>query len=154
MLLLRTFLALIIQDAPGSSCIFSHPVLGSTDSQRNPSSINWRMVFRKQDMGTSCAHCQWAISDSRQTLSMDSDKKYCWPLNNVGVTPCITTVSQSSIASDPLRPHVQPAPDHVLLQSSNSWTVLWRRQWHPTPVLLPGKSHGWRSLVGCSPWGR
>ena len=29
-----------------------------------------------------------------------------------------------------------------------------RRQWHPTPVLLPGKSYGWRSLVGCSPWGR
>ena len=29
-----------------------------------------------------------------------------------------------------------------------------RRQWHPTPVLLPGKSHGWRSLIGCSPWGR
>ena len=27
-----------------------------------------------------------------------------------------------------------------------------RRQWHPTPVLLPGKSHGQRSLVGCSPW--
>ena len=25
---------------------------------------------------------------------------------------------------------------------------------HPTPVLLPGKSHGQRSLVGCSPWGR
>ena len=29
-----------------------------------------------------------------------------------------------------------------------------RRQWHPTPVLLPGKSPGRRSLVGCSPWGR
>ena len=29
-----------------------------------------------------------------------------------------------------------------------------RRQWHPIPVLLPGKSNGWRSLVGCSPWGR
>ena len=29
---------------------------------------------------------------------------------------------------------------------------LWRRQWHPTPVLLPGNSHGWRSLVDCSPW--
>ena len=28
-----------------------------------------------------------------------------------------------------------------------------RRQWHPTPVLLPGKSHGQRSLVGCNPWG-
>ena len=29
-----------------------------------------------------------------------------------------------------------------------------RRQWHPTPVLLSGKSHGRRSQVGCSPWGR
>ena len=29
-----------------------------------------------------------------------------------------------------------------------------RRRWHPTLVLLPGKSHGQRSLVGCSPWGR
>ena len=29
-----------------------------------------------------------------------------------------------------------------------------RRQWQPTPVLLPEKSHGQRSLVGCSPWGR
>ena len=31
--------------------------------------------------------------------------------------------------------------------------VYWRRQWHSTPVLVPGKSHGWRSLVACSPWG-
>ena len=30
----------------------------------------------------------------------------------------------------------------------------WRRRWHPAPVLLPGKSHGRRSLVGYSPWGR
>ena len=29
----------------------------------------------------------------------------------------------------------------------------WRRQWHPTPLHLPGKSHGQRSLEGCSPWG-
>ena len=29
----------------------------------------------------------------------------------------------------------------------------WRRQWHPTPVLLPGKSYGQRSLVGCRLWG-
>ena len=34
------------------------------------------------------------------------------------------------------------------------YNLYWlRSQWHPTPVLLPGKSHGWRSLVGCSPWG-
>ena len=31
--------------------------------------------------------------------------------------------------------------------------ILVRRQWQPTPVLLPGKCHGRRGLVGCSPWG-
>ena len=43
---------------------------------------------------------------------------------------------------------------------NNYWFDLWsaheapqRRQWHPTPVLLPGKFHGWRSLEGCSSWG-
>ena len=40
----------------------------------------------------------------------------------------------------------------ILFQSEYSSTQ--RGQWHPTPVLLPGKSRGWRSLVGCSPWGR
>ena len=30
----------------------------------------------------------------------------------------------------------------------------WRRKWQPTPVCLPGKFHGQRSLVGYSPWGR
>ena len=32
--------------------------------------------------------------------------------------------------------------------------IYWRKCWHPTPVLLPGKPHGWRSLVDYSPWGR
>ena len=34
------------------------------------------------------------------------------------------------------------------------WCLNQRRQWQPTPVFLPEKSHGQRSLVGCSPWGR
>ena len=33
-------------------------------------------------------------------------------------------------------------------------TFNWRRKWQPTPVFLPGKSQGWRSLVGCRLWGR
>ena len=38
----------------------------------------------------------------------------------------------------------------------NPWVekIPWRRKWHPIPVLLPGKSHEWRSVVGYSPWGR
>ena len=35
-----------------------------------------------------------------------------------------------------------------------SGIFLWSRKWHPTLVLLPGKSHGRRSMVGYSPWGR
>ena len=31
--------------------------------------------------------------------------------------------------------------------------IPWSRKWQPTPVFLPGKSHGQRSLEGCSPWG-
>ena len=33
------------------------------------------------------------------------------------------------------------------------WEDPWRRKWQPTPVLLPGQSHGQRSLVGYSPQG-
>ena len=43
---------------------------------------------------------------------------------------------------------------HALSSLGKSALGSRRRRWHPTPVLLPGKSHGWRSLVGCSPWGR
>ena len=55
---------------------------------------------------------------------------------------------------------------HNTTMKFNYWSYQWkipfktggyskqRRQWHPTPVLLSGKSHGWRSLVSCSPWGR
>ena len=37
----------------------------------------------------------------------------------------------------------------------DSWVrkILWRRKWQSTPVFLPGKSHGQRSLAGYSPWG-
>ena len=47
-----------------------------------------------------------------------------------------------------------------------AWRIAWteksgglqsmglQRVGHDTPVLLPGKSHAWRSLVGCSPWGQ
>ena len=51
------------------------------------------------------------------------------------------------------RPHY---PKFMLWKLTPSVTVFERSQWHPTPVLSPGKSPGWRSLVGCSPrdcWG-
>ena len=40
--------------------------------------------------------------------------------------------------------------------AADSWVrkIPWRRKWQSTPALLPGKSHGWRSLIGYTPWGR
>ena len=43
---------------------------------------------------------------------------------------------------------------HHLLGFEIAQLKFWRRQWHPTPVLLPGKPHGQRSLEGYSLWGR
>ena len=66
----------------------------------------------------------------------------------------------------------QEAPPHIFSISDNAYQFMltgnfhflciyfwlcWvfrKRQWQPTPVLLPGKSQGQRGQVGCSPWGR
>ena len=47
--------------------------------------------------------------------------------------------------------HLNGCVIHLINKAS---TKDWRRKWQPTPVFLPGESHGRRSLVGCSPWGR
>ena len=50
----------------------------------------------------------------------------------------------------------RPCGNGLLVRVSDLVSPGWslhRRQWHPTPLLLPGKSHGQRSLAGYSPWG-
>ena len=44
---------------------------------------------------------------------------------------------------------------HTVGRCCTTWVgkIPWRREWQPTPVFLPGESHGWRSLAGYSPWG-
>ena len=46
-----------------------------------------------------------------------------------------------------------PIKNGSILKINRNKRAWQRRQWHPTPVLFPGKSHGRRSLVGCSSWG-
>ena len=64
----------------------------------------------------------------------------------------IYLLSQDSVRSDKFFNNSQGIGRLRLL--NNNCHHVRRRQWQPTPVLLPGKSHGWRGLVGCSPWGR
>ena len=64
-----------------------------------------------------------------------------------------THVHQIGDAIQPSHPLSSPSPPARNVLPS-PLLLSWRRQWHPSPVLLPGKSHGWRSLVGCSPWVR
>ena len=62
----------------------------------------------------------------------------------VNILCCPTTATQTVVCLQCRRPRFDP------------WVgkIPWRRKWQSTPVLLPGKSHGQRSLVGYSPWGR
>ena len=60
--------------------------------------------------------------------------------NNLGLP---LQLSQSRICLQCRRPGFNPSVGKIP----------WRRKWQPTPVSLPGKSHGWRRLMGYSPWG-
>ena len=72
---------------------------------------------------------------------------YLFPNQGSNPSPlCGSTESQP--------PDHQGSPGWCFSTISNLYMISWRRQWHPTPVLFPGKSHEQRSLVGCSPWGR
>ena len=46
-----------------------------------------------------------------------------------------------------------PATAEDVRDVGNVRKILWRRAWQPSPVFLPGESHGQRSLAGYSPWG-
>ena len=71
----------------------------------------------------------------------------------IPVTHSVTSpsTSQKCVRADhkPL-PHL--ASENALLKPIREFGFF--EHWHPTPVLLPGESHGWRSLEGCSPRGR
>ena len=95
-------------------------------------------------------------------------KGSCWNVTSIQVIPLLLVWSADQILS--IRPQVihkfgctLESPRDLLEAStwistlppwpikSVSRGISRRRQWHPIPILLPGKSHGWRNLIGCSP---
>ena len=77
-------------------------------------------------------------------VAMPSSRGSSWPRNQTGVS----SIAGGFFTSWAAREAHKMARDPLI-----SWTQAVEKQRHPTPVLLPGKSHGQRSLVGCSPWG-
>ena len=96
-----------------------------------------------------CFYSCWVMSASLWHSSLSYS--ICWSL-------CKLISIESMMPSN----HLILCPPLLLLPSifpsmkpfSNESVLRIRRQWHPTPVLLPGKSHGRRNLESCSPWGR
>ena len=74
-------------------------------------------------------------------------------LPNPGTEPRSPTLQADSL---PAGHKGSPKKETIRKPGFDPWVgkIPWRREWQPTPVLLPGESHGLRSLVGYSPWGR
>ena len=104
----------------------------------------FRMCIHAKSLQGCLTVTLWTIAH-QAPLSMGFSRQEYWT-----VLPC----PPSRDLPDPgITPMSRMAPSLAGRSFTTRRPLSQRRQWHPTPVLLPGKSHGWRSLVGCSPWG-
>ena len=74
---------------------------------------------------------------------------------DIGSWTLVTLLGKAGLWIDSLGAQMvknPPAVQETQVQSLG-WEDPWRREWLPTPVFLPGESHGQRSLVGYGPWG-
>ena len=99
--------------------------------------LNWpKLLLQKRKWRGGREKMDWVIQGTQETLVGSSG---LW-----GPDRRCLSLSWSRICHDGNHLPVEFCPKCLSGQ---------RRQWQPTLVLLPGKSLGWRSLVGCSPWG-
>ena len=87
------------------------------------------------------------------SFSVSSWNLACSPLPQLPLSPVAIS---SSVNGVPWWLSDKESSSQCRRQEFDPWTGKspWRRKWQPTPVFLPGKSHGQRSLMGYSPWGR
>ena len=83
-----------------------------------------------------------------QWLFSNMSGRFVLKLNSIQHVQLIPKVGQSNSSYS-----CMARPGHSVFSYFILQILIWRRQWHPTPVLLPGKSRGQRSLVDCGPWG-
>ena len=123
-------------------------------------------VYNTSTSPLECEHCYFIIFPGYSIGLVTSDKNNQWLLKSFSFIHfrnnyINSQVRQILIPSDPPgKPNTAATLAYFqvirLFHIVIEWHLIstWRRRWHLTPVLLPGKSYGQRRLVGCSPWGR
>ena len=106
-------------------------------------------------------HCMWGNNLKKiDTCTCIAESLLCIPETNTTLLINYTSLQNKKIFTVVTKSMFLKCIQHIYLQCRrprfNPWVgkISWRRKWQPTPVLLPGKSDGQRSLVGYSPWGR
>ena len=90
----------------------------------------------------------WTIKNTEQ-WRIDAFELWCW--RRLLRVPWIARRSNQSGLKE-ISPEYSLEGVMLKVKLQYFGKIPWRRKWQPTPVLLPGKFHGWRSLVGYSPW--
>ena len=142
----------------------------NTSEEKHQASIPYILNTKSHFLSIALhSHCNWKLLKWRPSGDLETSSKLALDFEAEMESLLLVAINQNCIR-DGLHGKVQfssiqslscvrlfATPWITAHQASLSITnsrSLPRLQWHPTPVLLPGKSHGWRSLVGCSPWGR
>ena len=106
-------------------------------------------------MGQKRKHLSILINIYKQNKTKQTSPEVTVPLLCCSVTkscPILCNPMDCSSMEVPLEEGF-PVPYYLQSLPKFIWKIPWRRKWQPTPVFLPRKFHGLRSLVGYSPWG-
>ena len=122
-------------------CVMQHPEVIEKSAGVTCSCLKWGNIIAALTLLTRC----WeSVKHKRQGEQRKTEKEKWRVAGLLQVSHVIKSVYSLHMNRVPTPASYKvPGPD---------FRTLWRRQWQPTPVLLPGNSHGQRSLVGCSPW--
>ena len=119
-------------------------------SLEDPVFLGLRQLFINQTLGQVGKTIRWTSLAQLQSTSpagCSSNTVSSWQLGSAIPASSVFPMAQR-VKNPPAMQETQETQVQFLGQEDP-----WRRKWQPTPVFLPGESHGERSLAGYSPWG-
>ena len=143
-----------------------HSALGKADAPRSPSrGPRVRSVVR--ELGSSCCHQEFECCKSRSHVPQLRPRaaRYTNIFKRIEQINCILIFTVIKRLGAEMHSWEKPHSTFHYLKNKRRHTAfgrkknkaifsIWRRKWQPTPVFLPGASHGQRSLASYGPWGR